>query len=68
MALWGLVLGSLTLHLKGMRIVMFQLSGFYYNTLHISNPGSELACQNDNAGGAVTDLVVLGLSNTNFRI
>ena len=29
MALGGLVLGSLILYLKGMRIVMFQLSGFY---------------------------------------
>ena len=31
MALGGLVLGSLILYLKAMRIVMFQLSGFYYN-------------------------------------
>ena len=30
MALGGLVLGSLVLYLKGTRIVMFQLSGFYY--------------------------------------
>ena len=30
-ALGGLVLGSLILYLKGMRIMMFQLSGFYYN-------------------------------------
>ena len=30
MALGGLVLGSLILYLKGTRIVMFQLSGFYY--------------------------------------
>ena len=30
MALGGLVLGSLILYLKAMRIVMFQLSGFYY--------------------------------------
>ena len=29
-ALGGLVLGSLILYLKGMRIMMFQLSGFYY--------------------------------------
>ena len=29
MALGGLVLGSLILYLKGMRIMMFQLSGFY---------------------------------------
>ena len=28
MALGGLVLGSLILYLKGMRIMMFQLSGF----------------------------------------
>ena len=31
MALGGLVLGSLILYLKGMRRMMFQLSGFYYN-------------------------------------
>ena len=30
MALGGLVLGSLILFLKGMRRMMFQLSGFYY--------------------------------------
>ena len=30
MALGGLVLGSLILYLKGMRRMMFQLSGFYY--------------------------------------
>ena len=30
MALGGLVLESLLLYLKGMRILMFQLSGFYY--------------------------------------
>ena len=30
MALGGLVLGSLILYLKGMRIMMFQLSGFYF--------------------------------------
>ena len=30
MTLGGLVLGSLILYLKGTRIVMFQLSGFYY--------------------------------------
>ena len=29
--LGGLVLGSLFLILNGMRIIMFQLSGFYYN-------------------------------------
>ena len=27
------MLGSLILYLKGMRIVMFQLSGFYYRAL-----------------------------------
>ena len=32
-ALGGLVLGSLILYLKGMRIVMFQLSGFHYKFL-----------------------------------
>ena len=30
MALGGLALGSLILYLKGMKIKMFQLSGFYY--------------------------------------
>ena len=34
MALGGLVLGSLILYLKGMRIMMFQLSGFYYKYQH----------------------------------
>ena len=29
MALGGIVLGSLILYLQGMRIMMFQLSGFY---------------------------------------
>ena len=29
MGLGGLVLGSLILYIKGMRILMFQLSGFY---------------------------------------
>ena len=33
MALGGLVLGSLILYLKGMRIIMLQLSGFYYRVL-----------------------------------
>ena len=32
------MLGSLILYLKGMRIVMFQLSGFYY-TLNYGNYG-----------------------------
>ena len=36
MALGGLVLGSLILYLKGMRIMMFQLSGFYCNSYDIS--------------------------------
>ena len=35
MALGGLVLGSLILYLKGMRIIMFQLSGFYYRFLRV---------------------------------
>ena len=30
MAVGGLVLGSPILYLKGIRILMFQLSGFYY--------------------------------------
>ena len=29
MSLGGLVLGSLILYIKGMRILVFQLSGFY---------------------------------------
>ena len=33
MALGGLVLGSRILYLKGMRLMMFQLSGFYYRKL-----------------------------------
>ena len=32
-ALGGLVLGSLMLYLKGMRIMMFQLSGVYYTPI-----------------------------------
>ena len=32
MGLGGLVLGSPILYLKGMRVLMFQLSGFYYNS------------------------------------
>ena len=35
MAIGGLVLGSLILYLKGMRILMFQLSGFYYTILGV---------------------------------
>ena len=34
MGLGGLVLGSPILYLKGTRIVMFQLSGFYYRGLN----------------------------------
>ena len=30
MALGGFVLGSLTIYLKGIRRMMFRLSGFYY--------------------------------------
>ena len=33
MALGGLVLGFLVLYLKGMRTMMFQLSGFYFKGL-----------------------------------
>ena len=33
MGLGGLVLGSPILHFKGMRIMMFQLSGFYFRGL-----------------------------------
>ena len=39
-ALGGLVLGSLILYLKGMRIVMFQLSGFHYKFLGVQGSGS----------------------------
>ena len=35
MALGGLVLGSLILYLRNMRIMMFQLSGFYYRVVII---------------------------------
>ena len=38
MALGGLVLGSLILYLKGMRIMMFQLSGFYYIFTEANRP------------------------------
>ena len=33
MGLGGFVLGSLILYLKGMRRMMFQLSGFYYRVV-----------------------------------
>ena len=33
MASGGFALGSLILYLKGMRIMMFQLSGFYYSIM-----------------------------------
>ena len=36
MAIGGLVLGSLILYLRGMRIMMFQLSGFDYMTYNRS--------------------------------
>ena len=38
MALGGLVLGSLILYLEGMRIMMFQLSGFDYKVVHNREP------------------------------
>ena len=38
MALGGLVLGSLILSLKTMRIMMLQLSGFYYKWLQEEEP------------------------------
>ena len=41
MALGGLVLGSLILYLKGMRIMMFQLSGFYY--IHLGGGGGQIS-------------------------
>ena len=34
MGLGGFVLGSPILYLKGMRMLMFQLSGFYYKPLN----------------------------------
>ena len=34
MDLGGLVLGALIFYLKGMRAIMFQLSGFYCRSLH----------------------------------
>ena len=33
------MLGSLILYLEGLRIMMFQLSGFYYKPLHPPFPG-----------------------------
>ena len=39
MALGGFVLGSPILYLKGMRLMMFQLSGYYYKwTVDSSQP------------------------------
>ena len=46
MALGGFVLGSLILYLKGMRRMMFQLSGFYYKApilLIVPNPYTTLS-------------------------
>ena len=43
MALAGLVLGSLILYLKGMRIMMFQLSGFYFTFLVVLLPLTKLS-------------------------
>ena len=42
MDLGGLVLGSLILYLKGMRIMMFQLSGFYYKFTDSNRPAPDL--------------------------
>ena len=39
MGLGGFVLGSLILYLKGMRRMMFQLSGFYYKGLRVKGSG-----------------------------
>ena len=39
MGLGGFVLGSPILYLKGMRILMFQLSGFYYKGLGVRQLG-----------------------------
>ena len=38
MAVGGFVLGSLILYLKGMRKMMFQLSGFYYRFFGVKVP------------------------------
>ena len=38
MDLGGFVLGSLILYLKGMRITMFQLSGFYCKSMVLQSP------------------------------
>ena len=40
MALGGLVLGPLILYLKGTRIVMFQISGFYYTVVQYKYIGT----------------------------
>ena len=40
MALGGLMLGSLILYLKGTRIVMFQISGFYYTVVQYKYIGT----------------------------
>ena len=37
------MLGSLIVYLKGMRIMMFQLSGFYYSWFNISGLGFRIS-------------------------
>ena len=52
------MLGSLIVYLKGMRIMMFQLSGYYYNRFGLHSEGPGLV--GDLRSPAVED-VVLGL-------
>ena len=50
MGLGGFVLGSPILQLKGMRILMFQLSGFYYRVQGIAFVGLRIY------GGVILEL------------
>ena len=55
MVLGGLVLGSLILYLKGMRTMMFQLSGYYYSGTLKGNLGG-----NPNPSSRVGNLYPFG--------
>ena len=57
MALGGLALGSLILYLKGMRRMMFQLSGFYYKKVGYSGLRWGVGVRGFRASGGLEDPV-----------
>ena len=59
MGLGGFVLGSPILYLKGMRILMFQLSGFYYSLIigFRVNPNSSNLQSNPTAPNTLVSLL-----------